>query len=773
MRTATVALLVAAGIALISGEQGRATQPSLTWKVDSSPFRITISGPTGVLLQEHLGQPGAGTRLSYRIREGGGLHTLTTLVAQTATSTGTAYTVATTEHDRTATVTVSRLATGLRVSLDLGTGSTNVRTVYEAFETGGAEHFLGTGERQDIVDLRGRIVPIKVWHDCGTAKPAPFFLSSRGYGVRFATTAVGRMAFGAVTDGPACQLGTGPCEIASGQGVVQSCFKTGSLAYEVYAGTPEQIVRAYGARTGRPPLPTPDQFALTKWRDRIGSEGELTEDVDRFTAAGIPLGWVIIDNPWEAGQCAGSMTFDSELFADPPRMVADLHRRGIKVMMWVSPMVRTVCGRDFYARDRVFGSGSYQAIDLTDPAVNATFEQRLRGLLATGIDGFKVDRGDEVDFELQLLANANGDDAHNAYPVFVAGAIDRASRAVRGKAVPTIFRAGFMGSQRLATGTWSGDLTGDWKGLEAAVRSAQTAGLVGHSTWGSDVGGYLSSPSADVFVRWSQFGAISPVFEVGGTGLNATPWELGSGAMKGLRTAAILHYELFPYHYALARYATATGVSILRPLPFHYPADEGSWKADREILVGPELLAAPVTRPGTVADVYLPPDDWVDLGTGVTRHGPVTFRRKTPLDELPLFLRAGAAIPFNLRDPELWKAKWDLNDQLRPGRGGWLVAPGRERSKGSSVEYGTITAVSKGTTTTIRLTRGRRETQVVVLGTRPPAEVTFDGRVIPRSRSAAGLRRQAQGWLERPAPYRGIVLKLAPRKGLSSVSIRY
>ena len=140
---------------------------------------------------------------------------------------------------------------------------------------------------------------------------------------------------------------------------------------------------------------------------------------------------------------------------------------------------------------------------------------------------------------------------------------------------------------------------------------------------------------------------------------------------------------------------------------------------------------------------------------------------------MPLFLREGAAIPFNLRDPDVWKARWDLNDQFRPGRGGWLVAPGREPSKGSSPEYGTVRLTTSGTVSALQLTRARRETQVVVLGKRSPEKVTIDGHVIPKSRSAAALRSQPQGWLVRPAPYAGIVLKLAPRAGRSRVSIEY
>jgi alpha-D-xyloside xylohydrolase len=704
------------------------------------------------------------------------MHRLTRLLGTTRTETAAVYRVATTEPDRTATVTVKRTQLGIRVGLDLGRSSTTVRTVYEAFDSIPAEHFLGTGERRDFVDLRGQIVPIKVWHECDSAKPAPFFLSSRGYGVRFDTTAVGRMAFGKVAEGSHCQLGTAPCEVRSGSSVVQACFKTASLSYEVYPGTPEQVVRAYAASVGRPPLPAPDQFALTKWRDSLGNETELIEDVDRFTGAGIPLGWVIVDNPWEVGGCAGSMAFDPTLFPDPARTIDGLHARGVRVMIWVSPVVRSGCGPDLYPLDRVVGSAEYRTIDLTDPAVVAGFEQRLRNLLTTSaVDGLKVDRGDEIDFELRTVAGGRGAAVHNLYPVLLAQAVKRAVSAARGSTtLPTLYRAGFTGSQRIVTGVWSGDLRGSWNGIENAIRSAQTAGLVGYSTWGSDVGGYTSSRlTADVFVRWSQLGAISPVLEIGGDGPNSTPWQLGGAAMEGLREAAILHYELFPYHYQLAREASRSGISILRPLALHYPADERSWDAEYELLVGTDLLAAPVTAPGTTARVYLPPGSWVDLGTGEALEGPVSLTRATPLDELPLYLRAGAAIPFNLREPDVWRAPWQLNDLFRAGRGAWLVAPGPAGAAGDSADYGSLRAVGVGGQLRIVLGRARRETQVVVLGNRTPSRVTIDGKEVARSASAATLRGARQGWLVARGRVPGVVLKLAPRNGRATVALVY
>ncbi len=773
MRSPLVAL-VAAGVVLSGGGGARSAEAPLTWKVDKAPFRITVLQGGRVLLREHLGRAGAGARLSYRTTGSPAYGTLTSLIGSVTTAAGTVYRVATSEPDRTATVTLRRTTRGLRIAVDFGAGSTTVRTGFESFDSPTGEHFLGMGEQRDSVDLAGTVVPVKVWAECGTSKEEPFYASSRGYGVRFETTAVGRLSFGPVVDTHGCELGTSPCAITAGLAVVQACFKAPSFVYDVYPGRPEQIVRTVAAETGRPPLPDPSQFALMKWRDAVGSENELLADATRFAAARIPLGWLILDNPWEQGGCVGTLTFDRNRYPDPSALVQRVHARGLRLMLWVSPMVRTGCGAGLYPPDRVIGPGRDQALDLTDLAVAAAFEQRLVGALGSGVDGLKVDRGDEVDLELRRLAGGSGTLLHNTYPLLLARSIDSAVRAARGSPVPTLFRAGSTGAQRLETGSWSGDLSGTWGGLQRAVRMAQTAGLVGYSTWGSDVGGYRSnSLTTDVFVRWTQLGAISPVFEVGGTGPNARPWLFGRRAMDALRSAATLHYELFPYEYQLSRVAAATGLPILRPPALSYPDDPGAWSAEGAILVGRDLLAAPVTSPGTTANVTLPPGKWVDLSTGVVLVGPQSFTRPTPMTELPLYLRAGAAIPYNLRSPDVWSAPWGRNDLFRPRRGGWLLATNGARASGSSAEYGTITARGTAARSVITVTGALPETEVLVLDGRIPTTVTVDGKALPRSRTLSTLRRARRGWLVKPAPRRGIVLKLAPRQGRSVVVLDY
>jgi alpha-glucosidase (family GH31 glycosyl hydrolase) len=146
---------------------------------------------------------------------------------------------------------------------------------------------------------------------------------------------------------------------------------------------------------------------------------------------------------------------------------------------------------------------------------------------------------------------------------------------------------------------------------------------------------------------------------------------LGAGAMAALRDAAVLHYELFPYLYGLLE----RGQPVLAPLAYAYPDDAHSWASPLELLVGPDLFAAPVTGPGVGPSVYLPPGNWIDLYTAQTvAGGGPTFTRPTPLDQFPLYARAGAVIPFNLRTASgSW---WSLNALSRPGYAGYLATNG-------------------------------------------------------------------------------------------------
>ncbi len=640
-------LTALAAAALVLAGCGASSPGGLSVRIEHDPLGISVRQDGKVVVAED-----AKARLRYEV--GGRQYSLTKVTA----ANGNVFGVATSEPGRTATVAVRAIPRGYRISVRLHP-ETGVTAVYDAFDTGPDDHFLGGGERGGAVDLRGQVLPIKVSYECSAA-PVPFFSSTAGWGLRLDSQRTAGLAFPGSSGGSGCQFGAGAqCVFPALADRAEVCVRGARLDEDLYVGDLAGTLADYQAATGPPRAPAPSELALIKWRDVNDHESELTGDLKRLRAAGVPVGWVLLDNPWET--CVGTLEFAPTLVPDPAALIRRVHALGARFMLWISP--KAMCDGVGYTPSQLLGPPGHEVLDFRQPAVVAKFRARLRRLVALGVDGFKGDRGDEVDLA------AVGPTLQNDYPLLYANA-----------AIPTlpagggaIFRAATVGSQAVLPGMWGGDEPGEFVGLQRAIVLGQTAAMSGFPTWGSDVGGYSSADlTAEVFARWAQLGAVSPIMEVGGAGPNATPWVLGPDAMAALREAAVLHYELFPAFYDLLR----RGEPVLRPLGYSFPADPQAWQNQFEFLVGPDLLAAPVTGQGTTPHVYLPAGDWIDLYTGGTVTGPSGFTRDTPLTQLPLYLRAGAVVPFNLRTATgSW---WGLDDLTRPGRAGFLVANGAD-----------------------------------------------------------------------------------------------
>ena len=691
-------LTALAAVAVLAGCGSRPTVATgLAVRVDTSPFRVALLENGKTLVAED-----AGARLRYQLAASGEQHRLTRVTKVS----GDLYTVATDEPGRHALVTVEPTPTGVRIHARL-VPAAGVQQVYDAFGASPGDHFLGGGERTGPVDLRGQVLSVKVSESCAYA-PVPFFMSSAGWGAWLENVQVSALAFPGSPGGGGCRSGDEPqCAFPPLRDRVEVCVRGADLTEDLYAGDFPRVLADYEADAGRPRVPPLAELALVQWRGRtvFTGPGDLLEDVRRFRAAGVPIGWVLLDDVWQ--DCMGTLRFDRSRFPDPAGLVRRVHALGVRFMLWISPKV--VC-HEGYPADARLGPADDATLDLRRPAVAAEFERRLRALAALGIDGVKGDRGDETDVE------PYGEALPNGYPVRYAR--DVVAALPRGSAI--LFRAAFSGSQAVLPGIWAGDQTGDWAGLQAAIRSGLSAGASGFPTWGSDVGGYDSAGlTAEVFARWAQLGAVSPVLEVGGGGPNATPWTLGPEAMAALRAAAVLHYELVPYFQGLL----ARGLPVLEPLAYAYPDDPGAWRADLELVVGPDLVAAPVAGAGTTPSVYLPAGRWVDLFTGaVVAGGGPSFIRATPLMSFPLYVRDGAVLPFNLRTArDSW---WGVDELEHPGRAGYLATSGA----------------------TLDLRGQPRAVQLFVPAPRPPRRVTLGGRSVP--------------WTWNAGPLPGVVVRL-------------
>jgi hypothetical protein len=187
-----------------------------------------------------------------------------------------------------------------------------------------------------------------------------------------------------------------------------------------------------------------------------------------------------------------------------------------------------------------------------------------------------------------------------------------------------------------------------WAHLQMAPTMLMNMGLSGIAFAGTDVGGFSGDPGAELFARWIELGTFSPFFRTHvQTGTpDQEPWSFGAQVEQISREQIELRYRMLPYLYSLMWRATQDGAPPLRPVLFEFQDDPKTYQLDRQLMVGPFLMVAPVVDAGHKARaLYLPAGPWFDLWSAAVFSGGQTASVAAPLERLPVLVRAGAILP--------------------------------------------------------------------------------------------------------------------------------
>jgi len=241
-------------------------------------------------------------------------------------------------------------------------------------------------------------------------------------------------------------------------------------------------------------------------------------------------------------------------------------------------------------------------------------------------------------------------------------------------------------------------------------------GLSGVAFVGCDVGGFAGNATAELFARWMQVGILYPLMRAHSALSTAQhePWVFGERVESICREYIQLRYRLVPYLYSLFWQAATTGAPILRPLVYEFPDDPRTYTLHDQVLLGPFLMAAPIYRPGQECRaVYLPKDTWTDWWSGESYKGPVHILAQAPLEQMPLYVRAGAIIPMGPVMQYVGERPLDLLTlRIWPGTGSFTLY----EDDGESFDY----RQGAWATTTYRV-RPEREQIVVEIESRQGA----------------------------------------------------
>jgi alpha-glucosidase len=209
-------------------------------------------------------------------------------------------------------------------------------------------------------------------------------------------------------------------------------------------------------------------------------------------------------------------------------------------------------------------------------------------------------------------------------------------------------RAAYAGTQRYAA-TWTGDNSSTWNHIRMSTPLMLNMGLSGYPFVGSDIGGFAGSPPMDLLTRWIELGAFNPIYrDHTGKGTNdQEPW-VGGPEQEAIRRRYIeLRYRLLPYTYTAVEETTRTGLPIMRPLFLEYPQTAAFYDDDRDFLFGNDLLVEPVvTEMLDPLVLNLPPGTWYDFWSAKQLTDKDKLELHPKLDEVPLFVRAGAIVPM-------------------------------------------------------------------------------------------------------------------------------
>jgi len=521
--------------------------------------------------------------------------------------------------------------------------------VHERLSLDVGETVYGLGERFGAFVKNGQVVDI--WNaDGGTAseqayKNVPFYLSGNGYGV--------------LVDHPehvSFEIGS---EVVD---QVQFSVEGQALTYYVVDGpTPKDVLRRYTALTGRPARVPAWSFGLWLSTSFTTSydEATVTGFVDGMAERDLPLSVFHFDCFWMRQYHWCDFVWDPATFPDPAGMLARLKARGLRVCVWINPYIAQ---RSYlFEEGRAAGylvtnpDGSvwqwdrWQAgmalVDFTNPDAAAWFAGKLKALLDLGVDCFKTDFGERIPTDVVWHDGSDPQRMHNYYPHLYNRTVFELLERERGAGEAVLFaRSATAGGQRFPV-HWGGDCESTFSAMAESLRGGLSLAASGFGYWSHDIGGFEGTPDPAVFKRWIAFGLLSSHSRLHGSGSYRVPWAVDEESVEVLRRFTRLKLSLMPYLAGVAEEAHRDGVPMLRPMVLEFPDDPATAYLDRQYMLGPDLLVAPVMSATGEVTFYVPAGTWTSVLSGERLTGPGWVTQKHDVDSLPLLARPGSVIP--------------------------------------------------------------------------------------------------------------------------------
>jgi alpha-glucosidase (family GH31 glycosyl hydrolase) len=474
---------------------------------------------------------------------------------------------------------------------------------YQTLSTNAAEHFFGGGQQNGNFEFKGKTLEVSYsggWEEGDRPSPAPFYMSTAGYGVLRNTWSNGSYDF------------------RSDDYVTTKHKEDRFDAYYFVGNSIKEVLADYTELTGRASL-------LPRWAFEYG-DADCYNDGDNIKKPGtVPKGWS--DGP-------------TGTTPDVVATVAAKYRENDMPGGWILP-------NDGY------GCGYTKLPEVVQGLKTLGFHTGL--WTENGVDKIAWEVGTAGTRVQKLDVAWTGEGYQFALDANMAAANGILQNSDSRPFLWTVM--GWAGIQRYAV-TWTGDQSGSWDYIRWHVPTLIGSGLSGQTYATGDVDGIFGG-SPETYTRDLQWKSFTPVL-MGMSGWSAAerkhPWWFNEPYRSINRDYLKLKMRLMPYMYTTAWQAEKTGAPIVRGLMWDHPQDPNAYTENykNQFFLGQDFLVAPVyssqvTSRGWRKGIYLPQGEWIDYWDGTVTTADVQGKvidYPVTLEKLPVLVRAGAIIPM-------------------------------------------------------------------------------------------------------------------------------
>lgn len=521
----------------------------------------------------------------------------------------------------------------------------------------------GAGERGHRLSLNGDSLSMYNRQNYGYTKgdprisqmgiSVPYFVSDKGFGVLFDDY--------------------NKASLVLGDTITYTSRTPRALSY-YFINSPEknmaEVVANYSELTGKQPLPPFWTLGYITSKYGYHNQQEALGAIDSLKTRGYPVDGIVLDLYWYGVETdMGRLAWDPAQWPDHKQMLKDLKDKGVNMVLISQPYVNKKGAIDNYnflaergmltrdaegnTHDVTTWVGDAGMLDVSNPDTRDWLWSRYRDLTQEGVAGWWGDLG-EPEVHPETIYHANGQTAtqyHNVYGNEWSRLIYEGLRQDYPDMRPVLLmRGGTAGLQRYGVMPWTTDVSRSWGGFGPQVNLMVNSGLSGLGYMSSDIGGFAVDPEnpvdPELYVRWLEMGAFTPTLR---THAQLKPEPYHYPEMEKISKQYIkMRYQWLPYNYSLAYENARYGLPLARPLNFRGENPGKDYAdLDDEYMWGDEVLVAPVMEAGaTQRSVLFPKGEWISWwNPAKTYQGGKRYTVPAPLDQLPLFVKAGSFIP--------------------------------------------------------------------------------------------------------------------------------